>query len=141
MKYDPLETAWRLRILRTYVGHGDSQTRFAEDYGFTVARWNNLERGHPLPRDVAIQLVRRIPGLSLDWLFFGKPDYLSVIMRSELEEVEHRVEPARPPKRGVKGLGSAEPMPIGPNSAPLNQRQEAKDEQEPTLYRVRAIDC
>jgi transcriptional regulator with XRE-family HTH domain len=94
--YDPLETAWRLRILRTYLGYGDSQTRFAEDYGFTVAHWNNLERGHPLPRDAAIQLVRRIPRLSLDWLFFSKPDYLPVIMRLELEEAERRVEPPRP---------------------------------------------
>jgi hypothetical protein len=132
MKYDPFETARRLRILRTYVGHGDNQTRFAENYGFTPARWNNLERGYELSRDAAIQLVRQIPGLSLDWLFFGKPDALSVIMRSELEEVARRVEPARPKRVKGQGLGSAEPVPIGPSSA----RQEAN---EPT--RVRAIDC
>jgi DNA-binding transcriptional regulator YiaG len=60
MKYDPFETARRLRIVRTYVGCGDSQTRFAERYGFTIQQWNNLERGHPLPRDAAIELVRLI---------------------------------------------------------------------------------
>jgi hypothetical protein len=86
--YKPLDTARRLRIVRYYAGCGDSQTRFAAMAGFTPRNWNNLECGHPLPRDAAIQIVRKFPGLSLDWLYFGLWDHLPGVMRFELEEAE-----------------------------------------------------
>jgi hypothetical protein len=93
-----LDTARRLKILRYYAGCEDSQTRFAAMTGFTTKHWNNLERGHPLPRDAAIQLVRRFPGLSLDWLHLGVWDHLPGRMRLELEEAERRMMSA-PPER------------------------------------------
>lgn len=81
-----LDTARRLRILRVYANCGDSQTRFAQRYGFTVKQWNNFERGHPLSKEAAIQLVRKFQGLTLDWLHLGRPDGLPGTLRRELEE-------------------------------------------------------
>lgn len=83
-----LDTAHRLRTLRVYAGCGDSQTRFAATYGFTVKQWNNFERGHPLSKEAAIQLVRRFPGLTLDWLHLGRMDGLPGRLRQELEAAE-----------------------------------------------------
>lgn len=80
-----VDTARRLRVLRAYAGCADSQTRFAMKYGFSVKQWNNLERGYPLSRDVAIQLVQKFPGLTLDWLHLGKLDGLPGTLRAELE--------------------------------------------------------
>lgn len=79
------DTARRLIALRKYAGCADSQTRFAQRYGFSVKQWNNFERGSPLSKDAAIQLVRRFPGLTLDWLHLGKVDGLPGMLRTELE--------------------------------------------------------
>lgn len=83
-----VDTAKRLKVLRYYAGCGDSQTRFAGTYGFTVQLWNNLERGHPLSKDAAIRLVQKIPGLTLDWLHLGRVDGLPGRLRAELEAAE-----------------------------------------------------
>jgi hypothetical protein len=83
-----LDTARRLKILRTYAQCGDSQTRFAVKYGFSVKQWNNFERGFPLSNPVAIQLVKQFPGLTLDWLYLGKADGLPGTLRTELEAAE-----------------------------------------------------
>lgn len=93
------DTAKRLVALRHYAGCGDSQTRFALKYGFTVKQWNNFERGSPLSKDAAIQLVRRIPGLTLDWLHLGKPDGLPGTLRAELEAAGNAVTSAEETKR------------------------------------------
>lgn len=79
------DTARRLLTLRIYAECGDSQTRFALKYGFTVKQWNNFERGHPLSKEAAIQLVQKFPGLTLDWLHLGKLDGLPGRLRAELE--------------------------------------------------------
>ena len=75
----------RLIALRLAVT-GDNQTRFAAQFGFEVKRWNNFERGSPLSKEAAIQLVTKIPGLTLDWLFLGKEDGLPVKLQRELVE-------------------------------------------------------
>jgi hypothetical protein len=83
-----LDTARRLKILRNYAQCGDSQTRFAAKYGFSVKQWNNFERGFPLSNPVAFQLVKLFPGLTLDWLHLGKADGLPGTLRAELEAAE-----------------------------------------------------
>lgn len=87
MKPD-LDTARRVKILRYWAKCGDSQTRFAALYGFSVKHWNNFERGHPLSKEAAIQLVRKIPGLTLDWLHLGRSEGLPGRLRAELQEAE-----------------------------------------------------
>lgn len=78
--------ARRLRVLRTYVSgidHG-SRARFASRVGIEYKRWNNFERGYPLPRDAATHLVQRIPGLTLDWIYLNRDDGLPLRLQREL---------------------------------------------------------
>ena len=93
-----LDTALRCLVLRTWAGYGGrgGQTPFAIKYGFTVKQWNNFERGLPLSKEAAIQLVRRIPGLTLDWLHLGSTETLSGKLRRELEEAEASLESPGP---------------------------------------------
>jgi hypothetical protein len=72
-------------ILRLAVT-GESQTAFAQRVGIEVKRWNNFERGLPLSKDAAITLVRKIPGLTLDWLFLGNEAGLTIKLQRELTE-------------------------------------------------------
>lgn len=65
----------------------DESAAFAREMGLTPTRWNNFENGNRLTRDIAELLVRKIPGLTVDWLFFGKPDALSGEMLRLLGEL------------------------------------------------------
>jgi hypothetical protein len=78
----------RLHILRHYVSGGDhgSKARFAAQIGIEYKRWNNFERGYPIPRDMAIHLVKAIHGLTLDWIYLGREDGLSIALQRELVE-------------------------------------------------------
>jgi hypothetical protein len=78
-------TAWRLKCLRMAVS-GDNQTAFAAQLGIEANRWNNMERGSPLSKEVAFLIVRRFPDISFDWLFRGKDDHLTVKRQRELAE-------------------------------------------------------
>lgn len=70
------EVGRRLRHLRRAL-FDESGPVFARRLGVSYERWNNYERGLPLSRDVAIRLCERIPGMSLDYLFFGTMNGLS----------------------------------------------------------------
>jgi hypothetical protein len=73
--------AQRLKILRIAMGYGGhgGQTGFARFLGLgSPQRWNNVEKGLPLGKDLALLLVRRCPGLSLGWLYSGIRTELSV---------------------------------------------------------------
>ncbi len=65
----------RLRLLRETLGY-QTATAFAEFLEIGITRYHPFEKGVPLSRDVAFRLVQKIPGMSLDWLYFGKPDGL-----------------------------------------------------------------
>lgn len=60
----------RLRILREIVS-GENQQEFAERLGIDMKRWNNYERGYPVPREIAFLLKEKIPGLDPTWLWWG----------------------------------------------------------------------
>jgi hypothetical protein len=66
----------RIKLLRE-ITSGDSQNHFADKIGIDMKRWNNFERGYPLPRDVAFLLVDKLPGMSVDWIWFGWTGNLS----------------------------------------------------------------
>lgn len=87
------EVARRLVSLRLAVA-GESQTAFAQRVGIEVKRWNNFERGLPLSKDAAITLVRKFPGLTLDWLFLGVEDGLPIKLQRELAEAGKATTPA-----------------------------------------------
>lgn len=77
--------AWRLKCLRWAIAR-DNQTRFAAHLNIDAKRWNNFERGSPLSKDVALKIVQAWPDISLDWLFRGLDDHLTVKRQRELVE-------------------------------------------------------
>jgi hypothetical protein len=65
--------AGRVIHLRKTLGYPKSNG-FAAFLDVSATRWNNVERGTPLSRDLVIRLVQSVPGLTSDWLYFGKSD-------------------------------------------------------------------
>jgi hypothetical protein len=89
--------ARRLQLLRQCFT-GDNGAEFARRYArITPNRWNNFERGYPLSKDVAFNLVRWIPGLSLDWLWHGERRGLTFDLVARLDEMEATLERNRRP--------------------------------------------
>ena len=66
----------RLRIMREILA-GANQTEFAKLLGVDFKRWSNYERGYPLPREVAFLIDERFPGMSIEWLWYGRTTALS----------------------------------------------------------------
>lgn len=79
--------ARRLRLLRMAEG-GDNSSTWAKRMGMTLPQLSNYENGVPLSRNAAITMVKRVPGLTTDWLFLGREEGLSVDLRRRLREAE-----------------------------------------------------
>ena len=75
-----------------FNGRGGQQA-FANFLGVDRGRWNNVECGAPLSKDMALRIVRKFPGVTLDWLFLGRPEGLTVEMARML--LGHRREMTR----------------------------------------------
>jgi len=104
--------AARLRVLRHFVSgssHG-SRLAFAKRMGIPYARWHNFERGLPLSKEIALHLVRTIHGLTLDWLYLGKEDGLSVKLQRDLAEAGKDVTLASP--KGIGGGSGSHKKPV-----------------------------
>lgn len=80
------ERAERVVRLRKALGHPQS-AGMAAFLEVSPQRWNNVENGKPLGSELAIRVVRAVPGLTLDWLYFGKPDGLPLELARRLGEV------------------------------------------------------
>src|SRR5262249_801563 len=63
--------AKRLRHLRAVFSGDDNGARLARRVGMSYPRWNNFENGFPLSLEAAHLLVKAVPGLTLDYLFYG----------------------------------------------------------------------
>lgn len=86
-KHPPSEQAGRLIRLRENLGY-DVSAEFAALLGISPQRWNNFENGTPLSKDVAFILVKKVPGLTLDYLFLGRPDGLPIQLARTLGATE-----------------------------------------------------
>ena len=84
-KDDPV--ALRLRTLRDALAF-DTASAMAAFLGVSPQRWSNFENGLPLSREMAFRLVQKIPGLTLDWLYFGKSDGVPLALARRLGELE-----------------------------------------------------
>lgn len=60
----------------------------ANRLGISLARWSGFEVGNPISREIAIKLVREFPGLTLDWIYLGKRDGLTLQMLELLRDKE-----------------------------------------------------
>src|SRR4051794_19375890 len=77
------DQAERLVRLRKALGY-PTASAFAKFLGIGQQRWANFENGFPLSREVIFLLVRSVPGLTSDWLYFGKSDGLPVDLARRL---------------------------------------------------------
>ena len=68
-----------------FNGRGDQQ-KFAELLGVDRGRWNNVECGAPLSKEMALRIVRQFPGVTLDWLFLGRTEGLTAEMALALSD-------------------------------------------------------
>ncbi len=66
------------------MGYNHSARAFAEFIGLSEQRYNNFENGTPLSKDAAFRLVAKIPGLTTDWLWFGRLEGLPYQLALEL---------------------------------------------------------
>ena len=82
---DDSKRARRLREAMGFNGRGDQQ-KFAELLGVDRGRWNNVECGAPLSKEMALRIVRKFPGVTLDWLFLGRTEGLTAEMVLALSE-------------------------------------------------------
>ena len=65
--------------------HG-AATRMARRLEISPQRWHNVLRGMSLGMALTYRLVERVPGLTADWLHFGRPEGLSLQMAQLLGE-------------------------------------------------------
>lgn len=84
---DVKEYVFRLKVLRRVIAD-DNQIEFASRIGIDMKRWNNYERGYPVPREVAFILIKKFPGLSVEWIWFGWTGNLSPSFKKKIEDAE-----------------------------------------------------
>jgi transcriptional regulator with XRE-family HTH domain len=77
----------RLKMLREIVS-GENQQDFADRIGIPFKRWNNYERGYPIPRETAFILMEKFKGVSLEWIWFGMEGNLSTDFRQRILALE-----------------------------------------------------
>jgi transcriptional regulator with XRE-family HTH domain len=82
-KETPQQRAVRLRVALDIA----TQQAMAEHLGVSFNRWNNVERGMSLGHDLAVIMCQRIPGLTLDWLYFGRVEGISMDIAQRLGEM------------------------------------------------------
>jgi hypothetical protein len=85
MKKTPL-VAQRLRLLQEMfegTGRGAS-LRMAQRLGIIPTVWSNVLTASPLSIRLAQRIVLNFPGVSLDWLYLGRPDGLSCQIAEKL---------------------------------------------------------
>jgi hypothetical protein len=82
---DESKRARRLREAMGFNGRG-GQLAFAEFLCIERGRWNNVECGVPLSKNMALRIVRKFPGVTLDWLFLGRTEGLTAEMARALSE-------------------------------------------------------
>jgi hypothetical protein len=82
---DVSKRARRLREAMGFNGRGGQQA-FANFLGVERGRWNNVECGAPLGKEMAVRIVRKFPGVTLDWLILGSPEGLTVEIARALSE-------------------------------------------------------
>lgn len=73
----------RMRQIRAYfgrdtAGHSKSQEEFASQFGVSDSAWSNYETDRRPGLDNALNIVRRLPMLSLDWIYRGDPRGIQV---------------------------------------------------------------
>jgi hypothetical protein len=86
------DQAKRARKLREAMGFATSLA-FTQFLGVTNQRGNNVENGQPLGIDLALLVVQKT-GVTLDWLYRGLPDGLTLDLARRLGALPGSEDPA-----------------------------------------------
>lgn len=92
-------TAQRVRRLREHLGYRTAKA-FADDLGISEKRWNNVENGYPISRDVADRIRKLVPGITLDYLWNGTKSGLPFALIQALEPPAKESPAEAPPRKG-----------------------------------------
>jgi hypothetical protein len=95
----------RIRLLRKLKGM--NQTEWTAFTGIAYKKWNHYERGYPISREALWIIHDRLPGISTDWIWFGRmlglaPDLKRRLERLEREDIKESLTKPRALKRKVK---------------------------------------
>lgn len=80
----------RIRLLRDVVAAG-SQREMADALEIDMKRWNNYERGYPVPREIAFLLKEKFEGFDISWLWYGEIDKLSPLFRKKVLKASQKL--------------------------------------------------
>ena len=103
------EITLRLIAIRM-VMVGDNQREFADKLDITFTRWNNMERGWPLPRKIADKIVWLTglsyePSLSYDYFYKGKFQDTAKALAWRLQQAEEKAAELQLIKTGANSIG------------------------------------
>jgi hypothetical protein len=85
IKKTPLVAQRLLLLQETFEGTGrGASVRMAQSLEITPHHWYNVLRGTSLGIALAQRIVRTFPGVSLDWLYLGRPEGLSCQIAEKL---------------------------------------------------------
>jgi hypothetical protein len=106
---DDSKRARRLREAMGFNGRG-AQLALANFLGVDRGRWNNVECGAPLSKEMALRIIRKFPGVTLDWLFLGRTEGLTAEMAFALSDSSKGNDaggdsPSSPPPVTVQTVG------------------------------------
>ncbi|WP_445215495.1 helix-turn-helix domain-containing protein [Bradyrhizobium sp. Pa8] len=100
----------RLRMLRQIVS-GENQQDFAARLGVDAKRWNNYEQGYPVPRHVAMMIMKQFDGMSIEWLWFGKIGNLSTFYLEQIRAIEALERQQNKVRQHILQKAPAKPLP------------------------------
>ena len=80
----PAEVAARMRHLWAALEFPTSAA-FAAAIGASPTRWNNIENSGSLSREIAFKIVQKFPGVTTDYLWFGRMDGMPLQRVRQLE--------------------------------------------------------
>ena len=85
LKKTPMVAQRLLLLQEMFEGTGRGASgRMAQRLGITFHHWYNVLRGSPLSIALAQRIVLNFPGVSLDWLYLGRPEGLSCQIAEKL---------------------------------------------------------
>jgi hypothetical protein len=85
IKKTPLVAQRLLLLQEMFEGTGrGASVRMAQSLGITPHHWYNVLRGSSLGIALAQRIVRTFAGVSLDWLYLGRPEGLSCQIAEKL---------------------------------------------------------
>jgi hypothetical protein len=82
----------RLALLKIVLAdRWATSKQIAEAIGIGYKNYNSVEKSGALSTQIALALVQHVPGLTLDWLWRGREEGLSVDLARKLDQAKRGV--------------------------------------------------